>query len=82
MRLVQEKQYCSMSKMDVGDAERRPRHVGIESEFVKCPECERILVPTSTGKFRQHQRRGDTTASLDQIREVLWHYAGRRKDKR
>jgi hypothetical protein len=76
---LDEKTYCPMSGQEVGDAERRARYIDGTDEFVKCPECGRVLVATPTGKFRQHQPRGRATASLDYVRDTLWEYAKKEK---
>ena len=65
------KQHCHASGIK---APKDARTI-IGATFVKCPECGRVLKPTPTGKLRQHQPRGRTTASLDTTRDILWDNA-------
>lgn len=67
------KKFCVGSGQSADTLEHR-RTSG--STFVKCPECGRILKPTTASNLlRRHQPRNKATTSLDATRDSLWAYA-------
>ncbi len=68
------KQLCAGS----GATEFQTRTYTGLATFARCPECGRVLKPTSTGKLREHQVRNRNTRSLDSTRDILWAHAGQR----